>query len=162
MAIGDEKEARELASGEIDEVERLLAMAERLDRQSQEQERSLSLRWMLVATCLCVLLMAGVGLWALQVSVEAKVLLLVALASYACVMGALLSRHTVRVRGDLRRDRRAAHEMVSMLREIERAIAGEKGLTALGRAELRIRLSRLDIGPEYPRMDPTAPRGRLL
>lgn len=45
------------------------------------------------------------------------------------------------------RDLDALHEIVDMLREIEAAVATDGTMTTLERAELRIRLSRLGVGP---------------
>ncbi|WP_145269357.1 hypothetical protein [Tautonia plasticadhaerens] len=47
----------------------------------------------------------------------------------------------------LRRDGRALMSLIDLLREIEASASDRKNLTNLQRAELRIRLSRFDIGP---------------
>ena len=44
-----------------------------------------------------------------------------------------------------KRDQRALHEVVELLRETERSVAVDQGLSVLQRAKLRVQLSRLDI-----------------
>lgn len=45
-----------------------------------------------------------------------------------------------------KRESRALHSIVSMLREIEQSIAQQEGMSAIEQAEFRIRLARFDIG----------------
>lgn len=48
-----------------------------------------------------------------------------------------------------RRDRRALHRVVDLLREVEKAVAEQNGVSDLERLELRIRLARFGIGPGH-------------
>ena len=50
----------------------------------------------------------------------------------------------------LRRDRRALHRVVDLLREVEKAVTEQNGVSDLERLELRIRLARFGIGPGHP------------
>lgn len=67
----------------------------------------------------------------------------------ACVYATLVSLAAAASarasRSRAHRDRRAALEAVGVLRELESVVADKAQLSALGRASLRVRLSRFDI-----------------
>jgi hypothetical protein len=76
-----------------------------------------------------------------------KIIMVVMMSTYIIVMITFLyQRHESMIRA-LRRDRRALHSIVDMLREVENSTNSSGGMSTLERAEFRIRLARFDIGP---------------
>lgn len=76
-----------------------------------------------------------------------------AVAAYTMATGTIIAFSVLaktviyRMNRQEKRDRKALFSIVDMLREIEPIIAEKEELSALERAEIRIRLARLDIGP---------------
>jgi len=138
----DREEGRRL----YEEADKLLRLAEELQDKCEQYERRL---WMLVAICLMMTVFAAAGASlaiALPKDSFYRTLLtpggiLVAIAPF------YLYYVIARTSGPLRRERRALHSIVDMLRGLEKGIAEKNNLSTLERAEFRIRLSRLDIGP---------------
>ena len=145
-------------SGTYREAETLLTTAEMLNKDCEENERAISsgktaavILWvlslmMVIAGVLLIWLAQGV--WGIFV-----IFLSVWCAGYG-------TWDWIQTKGPdklLQRDRRILFEIVNMLREVENAIAERNHVSALERAEFRIRLSRFDIGAEPDRKTVSAP-----
>jgi ABC-type multidrug transport system fused ATPase/permease subunit len=135
------------------EAEKLLTLAEALDAKCQNRESQIAVFSLQVATGFSlVVLLVGI-LWATLFRGPSSETWMLTWASIAVVCSAAIIffalQHRSRMRRHLQRDQRALYQIVGMLRELESAISERDNLSALERAEFRIRLSRFDIGPDY-------------
>ncbi len=153
MAIVDKESTtnNHLRDSSYQEAEKLLKLAEDLETKCQNWERQLIFYIMRAAA---VLVMSGSILFVLctlmgRLLYENNLIwLLVAIVFFVAVCVVCVGYYTWQItRRHLRRDQRALFEIVGILREVESAIAQQAELSALERAEFRIRLSRFDIGP---------------
>ena len=153
------EEGRQPQPSTYKEAEKLLEMAERLEKESLEQERVISRLWLMASTFVATLIALTFYGFAMETfDYTSKILIMSTVIVYSTYMGwyfwQILRRRTMQ----LRKDQRALFELLNMLREIEQAVAERNNVSAIERAEFRIRLSRFDIGPEYH----YAERGRSL
>ena len=130
------------------EADKLLGLAERLQEKCEEYERR---SWSLLAMgVIAAMLIATLAILVSPLPLFSGPFLY-ALVGLACVfvfaLGCGLYLARVELQRQLRRERRALHGIVDMLREVEKGVAERNNLSALERAEFRIRLSRFDIGP---------------
>ena len=130
-----------------EEADKLLGFAERLQDRCEQYERR---RWLLVG--------GGAGLTAAFICLGIYLIIrpfaegwgyfwTVVPFLYGFGGTTFLRFMWAKVDQQLARERRALHSIVDMLRDLEKGIAERNNLSALERAEFRIRLSRLDIGP---------------
>jgi hypothetical protein len=153
MATVDKaRESAPLPENAAQEVEKLLTLAEGLEQRCESWERQIT--WMLAATVALLGLAFPVVVRLVVPRTEGGGTVLVQVVSgvitggSAALMFIFALQVVLRMKRHLRRDQRALYEIVGMLREIESALAQRNQLSALERAEIRIRLARFDIGPE--------------
>lgn len=130
-----------------EEADKLLGLAERLQDKCEQYERRL---WLLFAACTGL----TVAFWSLAVYLSFlpfsnRLGYLWAVLAFLYGFGVTTFWRFMWAKVDQRltRERRALHSIVDMLRDLEKGIAERNNLSALERAEFRIRLSRFDIGP---------------
>lgn len=130
------------------EIETLLAFAEKLNRKRQRYEGRLLL-FMLLSTWLMVAsLVAYYYVWfTLNLSIEDKFTFLPGFIGLWVGLFGTLAALVYRLLGIIRRDLKTVREIAGVLREIEQVL----DLTALERAAIKIRLSQFDIGSMSPR-----------
>ncbi len=133
------------------EAAKLLSLAEELQEKIDFNERQLGNTAILVVG----LMAAGVGvsftLAFMPLNVDSYIRYLIVGISASLVFGLILaiSNRTRGVRKKVATDKRALFEITDMLRDVESKMAKKLGLSMLERAEMRIRLSRLGIGPGF-------------
>jgi hypothetical protein len=149
MATADEQREHSSIPSSYREGEKLLEMAERLDKECEADERAASQRVMLMIGLLGALVGMAFAAWGLITEPFTRVTSTVFLAIYGATVCLWNWQLFGRRRKLFRRNQRALFEIVSMLREVEKAIAEREQVSALERAEFRIRLSRFDVGPDY-------------
>jgi hypothetical protein len=144
-------------SSPSDDADKLLHLAEELQERYEGEKRRAEMYAMVIATAGAVMIGGiAVGVTSIPLELFGSVGLIVAVCSslYLLLLVLFTGWRINRISLRVDRERRALHTVVDMLRELESAIAEEKGYTALQRAEFRIRLSRFGIGgpsdPDYP------------
>ena len=148
MATADEE--RQSQPGTYKEAEKLLEMAERLEKECLEQEGLISRLGMIELTIVGVVISVMVSVWAIEnVHYTIRILTVPIVTIYLTWIGWFFWQLIRRRTKQLHKNQRALFELLSMLREIEQAVAERNNVSAIERAEFRIRLSRFDIGPEY-------------
>lgn len=138
----DREEGRKL----YEEADKLLSLAERLQEKCEQYQRNQWISWA-VSFMIAVFGAVGVNLIALTIGWSYRTLLVTTSWIIVLIAGFWPAYVFVRTRPLLTRERRAIHSIVDMLRGLEKGIAEKNNLSTLERAELRIRLSRFDIGP---------------
>jgi hypothetical protein len=132
-----------------DDLEKLLVLAEQLQRQSEETSMQFTKQilftgFALAVGCSSILLgaMRFDFIWKLGINALPVLVLLV-----ACVMLGITYVQLISLKASrrVRRDRRALAEIVELLRETSGVIARRDAWSKLDEAEFRIRLSRFDV-----------------
>jgi hypothetical protein len=148
MATADEE--RQAQPATYKEAEKLLEMAERLEKDCLEQERLISRWWMIGSTIVAVFISFIFCAWAIETFGNTmKIVMVSTVIVYSTIMGWYFLQMLRKRTRQLHKDQRALFELLNMLRDIEEAVAERNNVSAIERAEFRIRLSRFDIGPEY-------------
>lgn len=131
-----------------EEADKLLRLAEELQDKSEQYVRRLGwlLAWGVSAFAFFVIAATWFTITLPDDSVY-KSLPMVFASVYGLAAGIFLGWMRAKTLQQLTRERRALHSIVDMLRGLEKGIADKNNLSTLERAEFRIRLSRLDIGP---------------
>jgi hypothetical protein len=136
------------------QLDRLLKMAEDLQEKGDyfviRRTRFLMINFagFIVAAMACVFAATNYSLEIQSFAAFASVLMLM---FFFCLNIVLMKTMMYRMNRQEKRDRKALFSIVDMLREIEPIIAEKEELSALERAEIRIRLARLDVGPGVSR-----------
>lgn len=135
------------------ELDKLLTMAEELQDKCDRHFARRTTLYMMIATGA---IGATAGLVYLITSIKwngnwGDTPITALLGGLGALYGAMFSYITynqrTRLFRQLYRDRKALLAVVDMLREIEPIIADKEEMSTLERAEIRIRLARLDVGP---------------
>ena len=145
MASGQERRQRRILSQDYREVDKLLGMAEKLEKDCEARERWLAIRFLFVCVAMGLIALGAIAIPWVELTGSIRILLAVVVSVVSAVVLLLSLGSITRSQKLLRRDRRALREIIAMLREIEPSMAEEMKLNALARAEFRIRLSRFDI-----------------
>jgi hypothetical protein len=139
-----------LAEKEYEQAMSLLDMAERLDRECNRNEQTLLHRMILFFGAL---LLFGIGLVSLSWvtwTADVKATVISVVVVYTILVAFVIFRTDRQIRKDLDRDRRALYAILGILRELEHSLTSQNHMSALARAQLHIRLARLDIGSSAP------------
>ncbi len=136
----------EVNRGSSEDFDRLVALAETLHDKCDFVRRRLELYRLIQVTILIFGVTAGV--WIGFFSLNANRGLLLALAATAALIYlAMIEILRQRLRRRTYPDRAALKNILSLVRETEAAISRSERWSALDRAQLQIRLSRLELEP---------------
>lgn len=136
------------------EAERLLKLAEDLQSKCEEtreamrqDERRSLLRFLAIAT-IAGLVMAYYSAPTIQDSIALTFVVLFVIPLVLSALGSWIKRTLgmTELKSRLRHDEHALFEVVALLHEKQATLAESEGWSTLQQAELRVRLSRFDIG----------------
>jgi hypothetical protein len=132
---------------EVKEIDKLLELAEDLQKSCDESERRMYTRWFMTlgATSVVIAISFFLSQFMHDPMWKPQIVIVVGFMYSAMLIG-FTAYLSLRTRKNFHRDARALYSIVDMLREIEGPAAEKAHMSTLERAQFRIRLSRFGIG----------------